>query len=444
MSDVTLHLGFDDIDSPTGGCTTHFISLLVEDLDRRNARWIDYPGLIRLNPGIPYRTRGNGAVVLRFSVEERHKDAIIDDVRTRIEEYADLNYPNTNPGFALAQENIPERVIAFSQQALWRPIPTKLAERIIEREALVHYGAGNKRGLIGALAAIGNPLVNDYTFEFIAYRSFADCHLERGVSVESVKRMDAMLSPMVFANIDPSNSQILIEPHGPDPVLFGVRGETPDAVKTGGFMVEAEQAIERWMILRTNQSTGAHLTHFRRITSLRPYMAAKVSGTISKKARIIEGGHVIFEIADDSSSIDCAVYEPTGEFREIANLLLAGDRVVIHGSIRPRSRTHSLTLNVEGIEILDLAPNVHEANPLCIKCGKRMKSAGRQKGFKCSHCGHRERTGKKITTSERRELKEGLYLPPARAQRHLTRPLERLGKSNSEVAPVMIAEWHNP
>ncbi|MGQ4911392.1 MAG: TiaS agmantine-binding domain-containing protein [Candidatus Thorarchaeota archaeon] len=444
MSDTILHLGFDDIDSPTGGCTTHFTSLLVGDLEGLEVRWLDYPGLVRLNPGIPYRTRGNGAVVLRLSVDGEHVEQIVDLVKKRIKSYANLEYPNTNPGFVMVRGDVPERVRQFSERALWRSLPIELASRIIQREKLVHYGFGNRRGLIGALASVGNMLTEDYTFEFIAYRSLEACGHERGVDGDSVTRMDSVLKPQVFANIDASNGQVLIEPHGPDPVLFGVRGENPDAVKEGGLMVRSHQAVERWMIFRTNQATGAHLTHEMRIDTLRPYMAAKVRASVSQRARIIEGGHVIFGIADDTGEVDCAVYEPTGEFRDTANRLMVGDRVVIHGSVRPASRTHPMTLNVEGIEVVALTPKIRVSNPLCTRCGKRMKSAGRGKGFKCDNCGHRERNGEKVRTTLERTLTVGLYLPPPRAQRHLTRPFERPEMGNMGVPVKMIDEWHSP
>ena len=67
----------DDIDSPNGGCTTHFASYLVEQLESSGVYWLDYPNLIRLNPNIPYRTRGNGAVSLKFEIESSEIDELL-------------------------------------------------------------------------------------------------------------------------------------------------------------------------------------------------------------------------------------------------------------------------------------------------------------------------------------------------------------------------------
>ena len=46
---VKLHIGFDDTDSPNGGCTTHIAAILVEKLCSIKASFLDYPNLIRLN-----------------------------------------------------------------------------------------------------------------------------------------------------------------------------------------------------------------------------------------------------------------------------------------------------------------------------------------------------------------------------------------------------------
>src|SRR2546427_12382734 len=58
-------VGVDDTDSLQGVCTmfraTEIIRDLTEDFDL-----IGYPRLVRLNPNIPWKTRGNGAVCLRF------------------------------------------------------------------------------------------------------------------------------------------------------------------------------------------------------------------------------------------------------------------------------------------------------------------------------------------------------------------------------------------
>lgn len=60
---MLLHIGLDDTDSPNGMCTTYLGALLYRELSRFGEP-VDLPKLIRLNPNIPYKTRGNGAVSL--------------------------------------------------------------------------------------------------------------------------------------------------------------------------------------------------------------------------------------------------------------------------------------------------------------------------------------------------------------------------------------------
>ena len=54
-----LHIGFDDTDSLRGSCTTHLATLIIHEIFDQ-VSFLDFPNLIRLNPNIPYKTRGNG------------------------------------------------------------------------------------------------------------------------------------------------------------------------------------------------------------------------------------------------------------------------------------------------------------------------------------------------------------------------------------------------
>lgn len=443
MSSVEFHIGMDDIDDPGGKCTTHFASLVVELLSKHSVEWSDYPNLIRLNPGIPFRTRGNGAVALRFKTEHSTITKLLPLIEQMIHDYIDETYPNTNPGLAILDTEVPESIRKFSQQALWRTIPIQIARRIIERYNLTHFSLGNGRGLVGAISAIGNSLDNDYTFEYLAYRKMDHSSKKRGVDVNSVIKMNRIMGNRVFSNLDDKN-RILIEPHGPDPVLYGIRGESASSVIEAASHVKSAQNVDRWMVYRTNQATGEHLTHYVLIRDLRPYMAAIIQGRVDRAPRILEGGFVVFGIKDDTSRIDCVAYEPTRHFRDIVANLQIGDGISVHASVRPKSRTHDITLNLEGLEIHHLGPNIQSMNPLCPECHKRMKSAGAGKGFKCPKCGYRDRVGVKIKQDVERKITTGFYLPPLSAQRHLTRPLSRLNMNNSGQSFDLVGKWHYP
>ena len=196
------------------------------------------------------------------------------------------------------------------------------------------------------------------------------------------------------------------------------------------------------MAFRTNQGTGAHLMHCVYVSDLRPYMAAVVHGAVDRRPKIAEGGHVVFSVGDCSGRVDCATYEPTGEFRNVVLKLVKGDQVLVHAAVRPAARTHGLTLNVEGLEIVNLALVYRESNPVCPHCFKRMKSAGKGQGYKCFSCGFKDREGTKTRTPVERTIEETVYLPPPRAQRHLTRPLARMDKENQGVPERLVDRWY--
>lgn len=56
-----------------------------------------------------------------------------------------------------------------------------------------------------------------------------------------------------------------------------------------------------------------------------------------------------------------------------------------------------------------------------------MKSEGKNKGFQCDRCKHKEQNIKKILVPQERTIKTGLYIPTPKAHRHLTKPSQRYG-----------------
>ncbi|MGN6624667.1 MAG: DNA-binding protein, partial [Candidatus Nitrosocosmicus sp.] len=94
----TLHIGFDDTDSTLGRCTTHLAYTIVDILIKKfKVSFVDFPLLIRLNPNIPIKTRGNGAVCLRIKGKDYEK--IKAEILYIIERYSDLEN-SANPGLA--------------------------------------------------------------------------------------------------------------------------------------------------------------------------------------------------------------------------------------------------------------------------------------------------------------------------------------------------------
>ena len=87
MESKTIHIGFDDTDSPKGMCTTYLAYRLVNLLKKEHVDFLDYPNLIRFNPNIPWKTRGNGAVGIKISTKNPEKIKKL--VRQLINKYSD-------------------------------------------------------------------------------------------------------------------------------------------------------------------------------------------------------------------------------------------------------------------------------------------------------------------------------------------------------------------
>ncbi len=442
----TCHIGIDDTDSPRMGCTTYIAALLVEKLEKIGCKFIDYPNLIRLNPNVPWKTRGNGAVALRFKFlnNQLEFEDIKSIVLSVVKENSDLNYPKTDPAIAFLKGEVPEKLFLFAKKAIQNVVSIKEAEKIAELYNVEVNLIKGKRGIVGALAALGETLQNDYTYELIAYRTIENRGTKRKVNEESVKKMDELTKPLTFNNYDYEKERVLITPRGKDPILFGIRGENPFILLKAFKIVEVYEEIERWVIFRTNQGTDAHLRKVNFINEISPYQPVVVVGEVASQPKTIPGGHVIFKIKDESGEIECAAYEPTGKFRNIIRKLIPGDLIEVAGGVRAPTKKHGKTINIEKIKILKLAEEYIYLNPLCEKCGKRMKSLGKNQGFKCEKCGFKTFKKEKVKIKVERELKEGLYLPPLRAQRHLTKPEIRYGQEKHGKNFEFIEKWHNP
>jgi len=424
-----LHIGIDDTDSTKRGCTTYVAALLVEKICEMDAVFLDYPHLIRLNPNVPWKTRGNGALCLRVKIDEDLKESLVEQAVETVEANADLDAPDTEPGIVVyTGQDIPPALTKFAHRTITRVVRKDEVPRLIRRFQCEAVGFKGGRGVIGALAAIGEPLFRDHTYELIAYRNQQNRGTLRRVDDTSVFEMSIQTRGLTFNNVDDAKRRILITPRGPDPVLLGIRGETSEAVKKAYGMLKVLEAVERWVIFRTNQGTDAHLCNIDSISQARPNRAVIVTGSIITEPKTIPGRHVIFTIGDEGGRIDCAAYEPTGKFRNAVRKLVNGDVVEVYGGVRRPSNGNPTTINLEKMRVIKLAGKTMLKNPVCQSCGKSMESMGRGQGFRCKKCGRRDRNAEKLVVPVKRTLSEQLYIPPPRAHRHLTKPESRYGR----------------
>src|ERR687888_2372812 len=179
-----LHIGFDDTDSAKCRCTTHLAFKIVDYLINIHTAFIDYPLLIRLNPNVPWKTRGNGAICLR--IKAKNHERIVGDVKRAVEEESEIG-SGANPGVAFfSGENLPNSLRELSRLAMFDIVSLYQAEKIARQEFVRYFTFGNGQGLVGSLAAIGCLLFGDHTFEAIAYRKRENCGSLRLVDVSKV------------------------------------------------------------------------------------------------------------------------------------------------------------------------------------------------------------------------------------------------------------------
>ena len=416
-------IGIDDTDSRTeGGCTTYLAAVLIEKLQEYGT-FADYPLLIRLNPNIKYKTRGNGAIALKIEIDDSRLDAAKKIVLDEVADQSKLSDENTNPGVVFlngASESMSGDLKSFAGRAIQDILRIDDAKRLIKTHKIDSHEFKNGRGLIGALAAAGIALngIPDHTFELIAYREpgRASAGIPRDIDADSIREADLQTYPRTWDTVDIANDTVVCVPHGNDPVLFGIRGEV-DGVLDAFNCIRSEPA-ERAVIFQTNQGTDMHLMRAGlSIDQVKDGCSYILDGTVCDPPRTIHGGHVIFKIADKSGkTIDCAAFEPTKNFRDTVRKLIAGDIVVVCGSVSNE------TVHLEKIKIEHLAAGYNVTNPVCA-CGRRMKSAGVGQGYRCKQCGSTSSAPDRALVE--RDLNTGWYEVPPCARRHIAKPLVR-------------------
>ncbi|MEM0211433.1 MAG: tRNA(Ile)(2)-agmatinylcytidine synthase [Candidatus Methanomethylicia archaeon] len=440
---IKFHIGIDNTDSIYGGCTTYVGALIIEELLKiKGINFIDYPNLIRLNPNIPWKTRGNGAIALRIEIlNDEIIDIIKEKVVKKVFESSRID-EGAEPAVAFLRGEIPKILRNFSVDVIRRLVNLEETIRIAKESHVefVTLEENKNKGIVGAVSAIGMTMEEDYTFELLAYRKKENYGKKRMVDEKSVYEMDRLTSPYTFNNIDYNERRILITPRGPDPVLFGIRGETPKILLAALKKLKIYEPIERWVIYRTNQGTDNHFKHTKDLMNIREYDSVKVCGTICTSPKIIQGGHTILTMTDGKNNIKCIIYEPTGHLRKIAYHLLPGDIIEVYGSVK-KSGKEDLTINVEKIYIKKIAHIKEKVNPKCPTCNSTMKSEGKNKGYECKKCKYKANLVK-IEVEKVRSIIEGLYMPTPKAQRHLTKPLIRYGQEKEKHQIKLIKNWY--
>jgi len=405
-------LGIDDTDSRERGmCTTYLAARLARHL-RESGATVERTLLVRLNPAVEHKTRGNAALAVHTdAAPERVADLAAD----ALGDAADGD-SRTNPGAVIAPggpDSVPDDIVQFARDAM-REIHT--IENAEERATAAGYrtlARGNGRGRIGALAAVGAwRAFDDWTHERISYRERERWGTERNVDPESVFRAAERGYPDVWDTVDTVERETVCVPHTPCPVLHGIRGDSSEAVRRVGEQIESEPVAFAHTFL-TNQGTDAHLAAgtFDSLDENRGY---RLDGTVTAAPETRRGGHVFFEIEDTP----CAAFEPTKRFRERVRGLRVGDELTVCGEFTDG------TLKLEKFAARSLN-RTKLTVPTCPDCGTSMSSAGRNQGYRCRDCS--TSADGKVAREVERDLEAGWYEVPPCARRHVAKPLIRGG-----------------
>ncbi|WP_049901907.1 tRNA(Ile)(2)-agmatinylcytidine synthase [Halococcus agarilyticus] len=408
-------IGIDDTDSRERGMCTTYLAARVAARVREEGGAVERQVLVRLNPAIEHKTRGNAALAIHTDLDV---EGALGVARETVEALAVTDDPRTNPGVVVAPDGaISEPVIDFARRAVRERLTIDGARRLIGAWEYRHADWKESRGLIGALAAVGAwAAFDEWTCEYIAYREAHRRGTPREVDHESVFAAADWGYPTAWDTVDRDEGSSVCVPRAPGPILYGIRGDDPDVVRGVADRIESEP-VERTGIFVTNQGTDAHLREGS-VGELRDGRAYRVAGTVSTQPETRRGGHVFFSLEDGDASLACAAFEPTKRFRERVRALRVGDRLAVCGEVSDG------TLKLEKFAVRDLV-RTESAVPSCPDCGRSMESAGRDQGYRCRDCG----TGRdgKIERAIERDLKPGWYEVPPCARRHIARPLVRGG-----------------
>ncbi len=436
-ANMVLWIGVDDTDSLQGMCTTFLATEIVRELTD-DYDLIGYPRLVRLNPNIPWKTRGNGAISIRMGRgrgpiqtlggiggrpvrsylrgdSPRDVKDLVAKVARCVERLSRFEDPMTNPAFVVLNK-------PAAPSLYWKAVRGVVGQRtalaaVRGRATVRRYKSG--RGVIGACAATAwRP--RDRTYEVLTYRHPDRWGTERWIDPDSVIRMDRRF-PSTFNNYDYENERVVIAPHSPCPVLFGIRGDDPSVLPAAMATVNGE-VPDRWLIFETNQGTDDHVSPH---SAPQAGTTVRIRGDVRSAPRVLPGGHVVLRIGD----MDATAYEPSKQFRTLVKALDVGDRVQAIGAVRRLPWTLNIEkLNVEFVALVQRKVG----NPWCARCKRRAKSTGHKQGYRCPRCRTRFPMSAGTFVQVERKLKPGWYEPPVGSRRHLSKPLKRMWLEKAE------------
>ncbi len=425
----------DDTDSMRGNCTTFLASEIINVVTGSGWDLIGYPRLVRLNPAIPWKTRGNGALVMefgkgagkKFKIGEIHgKDVFAFPGKDKnepeveflrkiitpvVEEFHDPD--DSDPGILITSVRPDYR---FYRKGVSRVVNrSEIEDEIIRiKGTKMEWGCG--RGIIGCVC--GSAWIpEDKTYELLTYRPRERWGTKRIYDKKTVEEVEHSIVSS-FNSWDDRHSKVAMVPATPCPVMYGFRADDPEDLMKGHEILKTEEQ-ERWLIFETNQGTDDHIIENPSLEEFIPNSSYAFDGIVLKTRRI-KGGHTFVDMDSYLGPVTAGIYAPAEEFRFVLDWLIPGDKIRVYGELRDEPRT----LNIEKIQVKELVEDRRRIfSPVCPGCGRKMESVGRGGGYRCRKCKTKAEGGYETV---RRKIVTGWYEPPTEARRHLSKPLKRM------------------
>ena len=424
-------LACDDTDSREGGCTTQLAFHILLALPELALTGM--PRLVRLNPNVPWKTRGNGAIALPLGKpvgpsvrvgELRGMEVLafpearpVEPTDEVLERIWDVVRKQAQPGALPAVACVAEPAPAAAYWQAVRTLVTADEARIaLDGAGALHRETGEGRALVGCLGALAWPGPAS-SYEFLAYRHPSRWGTPREVSGAHLMGLDA--SGATFHTTE--DDRVVSVPHGPDPVLIGLRGRDPETLMAAALRTlpfACQEPIDGWLMWATNQASGDHVTPVDALAEAPELGTVAATGTVTTMPETRNGGHTFVALEDAAGMpFQAVAFEPTKDLRDTVRLLRPGDRVTVVGAFREG------VVRLEKLRVDHVAAHqVPAPTPVCPTCGRTLKSAGAGQGLRCRHCGTKGHAAAG-TRDEPRELQPGWHEVPVGARRHLHRPI---------------------
>jgi len=343
-------IALDSFDLPRAGCTTHVASLLILYLYERGFKLLDFPRLVRLNPAVPWKTRGNASIAFEVNGD-------VEDVFKLSKRFLeDLE------GSLLVSDGWVKS--DMYPRAVEKVIAPDEVRRVIKEENIEFFG--KSEAAVGALAALSTDLSDVPNFELIAYRLPERIGTRRECKPkEEYDTLYNLLYPCVH-----ESSFRVICPRGDDPVLYGLRGRNTACLVTLVKAIESEP-VSLFTIFRTNQH------------SFKPSSEAKYIYDYGRKELDIDENDIAI-LGEDIKIKEYMLFKETGItklFKELASYERLKGELELDVMIKPGISS------ISRIRIEKLVAYERRA-PRCPRCGAPMKSLGAKTLMRrCKRCG---------------------------------------------------------